>query len=114
MRTPDEIGRGQTWNILHLAQNAIQQLKISGRASNDSSSRARPCGKAVGEYGGAADGRRPAHPYLGGELKGTAYDLFGAAAETHALQVVLQAVPAATRTLVAAGGTTHQQRSTTP
>lgn len=43
-----------------------------------------------------------------------AYDLFAAAAETHALKVVLQAVPAETRTLVAAGGTTHQQRSTRP
>jgi alcohol dehydrogenase len=45
-----------------------------------------------------------------------AYDLFAAAADTHALKVVLQAVPVERRddALVGAGTSTNHQRSTTP
>ena len=45
-----------------------------------------------------------------------AYDLFAAAADTHALKVVLQGVPAGRRDeeLVGAGISTNHQRSTTP
>ena len=45
-----------------------------------------------------------------------AYDLFAAAADTHALKVVLQGVPAGRRdeALVGAGISTNHQRSTTP
>ena len=45
-----------------------------------------------------------------------AYDVFAAAAETHALKVVLQGVPAGRRdeALVGAGISTNHQRSTTP
>jgi alcohol dehydrogenase len=40
-----------------------------------------------------------------------AYDVFGAAAETRALKVVLQAVPVDDRALAVASGTTNQHRS---